>query len=89
MKTGSLWHIFNGVSGEPELGRFLFFIVGVSYCIYAGMAMYVLHQSWNPIEFSTGAAVVLGAGAGGIALKDRSVAVAKQTTPDSNSGTGS
>lgn len=88
MKTGSLWHIFNGVSGEPELGRFLFFVMGIAYCIYEGVAMYVLHQPWNPIEFATGGGVVLGAGAGGIALKDRSVAAAKQTTPEATPGQG-
>lgn len=69
-----------GFTGELELGRMLWAIVTLALVAYQGVAIWLNHQPFSPVEFGGGAAAILAAGGFGIAAKDRGVARATATT---------
>jgi len=68
----------SSLTGQFELGRVLWAVATLALIGYQGVAIWWNHQSFNPIEFGTGAAAILAAGGFGIAAKD--VGVARATT---------
>ena len=74
----------SSLTGDFELGRVLWALATIALIIYQGVALAMNHQSFNPIEFGTGAAAILAAGGFGIAAKD--VGVAKATTTAAGDG---
>ena len=54
-----------------ELGRVLWAVGVLAFIIYAGIALLVLRQAWNGIEYGTGFAAVLAAGGFAVAQKDK------------------
>ena len=76
--TGFASILKSSLTGQPELGRVLWAIATLALVGYQGVAIWMNHEAFNPIEFGTGAAAILAAGGFGIAAKD--VGVAKAAT---------
>jgi hypothetical protein len=86
MIAGALSNAIRGIGGEPELNRVIGAFGGVSYIIGAHVFVaweLALGRSFDLttycLAFPGGLGVVVGSIAGAVAIKDRSVAVAKQT----------
>lgn len=62
--------MFNGISGNPEMGRILWFVGAVGAIGFQGYALYA-GQNFDPLQFAGGYAILLAAGGFGIAQKDR------------------
>lgn len=75
-----LSHILKGISGELELGRVLWAVATLALIAYQGVAIWINHQSFSPVEFGGGAAAILAAGGFGIAAKDTGVAKATKVS---------
>lgn len=72
----ALTGILKGVTGEFELGRILWAVATLALIAYQGVAIWLNHQAFSPVEFGGGAAAILAAGGFGIAAKDKGVASA-------------
>ncbi len=74
-------NLFSTVDGQPwELSRVLWAIGVIAFITYAGIALLVLKQAWNAIEYGTGFGAVLAAGGFATAQKDKARAVAQGNT---------
>lgn len=75
-----LYELLRGAAGKPELGRVLWAIATLALIAYQGVAIWLNHQAFSPVEFGGGAAAILAAGGFGIAAKDKGVAKATGVT---------
>ena len=78
MKQFSIFSMFKGVSGTPEMGRILWFLGAVATIAYQGYAVFK-GQGFDPLQFAGGFATLLAAGGFGIAQKDTGVARALES----------
>jgi len=62
---------FTGVDNQSfELGRFLWMLGVLSMIVFGGYAIFE-GQTFDPVAYGTGFALILAAGGGAIAMKDR------------------